>query len=90
MCSCDARTPASPSTLCVLDRRSVIRVNARTRLQLHAERVRGSADDGEGSRFVIPKTAKGKLLTVKVKITATDSESGTTMTATKIATFRVR
>jgi hypothetical protein len=40
--------------------------------------------------FVIPKTAKGKLLSVRVKITATEKESGKTMTARKIATFRVR
>jgi hypothetical protein len=40
--------------------------------------------------FVLPKTAKGKLLKVKVKITATDKESGKTVTATRTATFRVR
>ena len=39
--------------------------------------------------FVIPATAKGKLLKVKVKITATEKDTGKTFTASKIATFRV-
>ena len=43
--------------------------------------------------FVIPKTAKGKLLKVNVKLTVKDSGSdgtGKTVTASKVATFRVR
>jgi hypothetical protein len=48
----------------------------------------------KGSRarlsFLIPKTAKGKLLKVRVKITATEKETGQTVSASKIATFRVR
>ena len=40
--------------------------------------------------FVVPKTAKGKLLTVKVKITATEPKSGKTVSAAKVAKFRVR
>lgn len=40
--------------------------------------------------FVIPKTAKAKLLRVSVKITATEKKTGRTVSAIKIATFRVR
>ena len=43
--------------------------------------------------FVIPKTAKGKLLKVNVKLTVKDSGSdgtGKTVTASKVATFRVK
>ena len=43
--------------------------------------------------FLIPKTAKGKLLTVKVKLTVKDSGaegSGKTLTASRVATFRVK
>jgi hypothetical protein len=40
--------------------------------------------------FVIPKTAKGKLLKVSVKITATEKKTGKTVSATRIAAFRVR
>jgi hypothetical protein len=40
--------------------------------------------------FVVPKTAKGKVLKVKVKITATDATSGKTLTASKVATFRIK
>ena len=40
--------------------------------------------------FVIPATAKGRLLKVKVKITATEKETGRTLTTSRIATFRVR
>ena len=40
--------------------------------------------------FVVPKTAKGKLLKVTVKITTTDKETGTKLSASRIATFRVR
>jgi len=39
--------------------------------------------------FVVPKTAKGKLLKVRVSITAPDPSSGSNKSATKIATFRV-
>lgn len=40
--------------------------------------------------FVVPKTAKGKLLRVSVKITATEAKTGQTVTATRIAGIRVR
>jgi len=40
--------------------------------------------------FVIPKSAKGKLITVRVKITATAKETGRILTATRVATLRVR
>ena len=40
--------------------------------------------------FVVPKTAKGKMLQVKVKVTATEKDSGKTLSARKTATFRVR
>ena len=39
--------------------------------------------------FVIPKNAKGKLIKVSVKITATEKKTGQTATATKVVTFRV-
>jgi hypothetical protein len=52
----------------------------------HAESFKGSQ---ARLSFVIPKTAKGKLLKVKVKITATEKETGKEVSATKIATFRV-
>ena len=40
--------------------------------------------------FVIPTTAKAKLLRVNVKITATEKKTGKTVSAIKIATFHVR
>jgi hypothetical protein len=43
--------------------------------------------------FVIPKTAKGKVLKVNVKLTVKDSGtggSGKTLTTSRVATFRVR
>ena len=40
--------------------------------------------------FVVPKGARGKVLSVKVKITATEPRSGKTVTASKVATFRIR
>jgi hypothetical protein len=38
--------------------------------------------------IVVPKTAKGKLIRVPVKIGATDS--GKTLSATRVVTFRVK
>ncbi len=39
--------------------------------------------------LVVPKQAKGKPLTVRVKVTATDKETGKTVSGTKAVTFRV-
>lgn len=40
--------------------------------------------------FVIPKTAKAKILKVQVKIIAKEPKSGQTLTAKKVATLRVK
>lgn len=40
--------------------------------------------------LVVPKTAAGKLLKIAVKVTATDKETGKTVTASKVATYRVK
>jgi hypothetical protein len=40
--------------------------------------------------FVVPKSAKGKLLKVNVRITATERDTHTTRTTSRTATFRVR
>jgi hypothetical protein len=56
----------------------------------HAESFKGAT---ARLSFLIPKTAKGKLLKVKVKLTAKDSGSGgsgKTLTAGKVVTFRVK
>jgi hypothetical protein len=40
--------------------------------------------------LAVPKTAKGKRLRISVKITAKDTETGKTLTATRVATFAVK
>jgi hypothetical protein len=40
--------------------------------------------------FTVPRAAKGKLVRVSVRITATDPDTGTTLTASRTAGFRVR
>ena len=39
--------------------------------------------------FLVPRTAKGKLLRVRLKVTATDPQSHKTLSATRVAMFRV-
>jgi hypothetical protein len=40
--------------------------------------------------LAVPKTARGKVMRIAVRVTATDRETGRTLTATKVATFRVK
>ena len=60
------------------------------RVIAHSESFKG----GEARlSFLVPRSAKGKLLTVKVKLTVKDSGpegSGKTLTASRVATFRVK
>lgn len=40
--------------------------------------------------LAVPSTARGKVVRIAVRVTATDRETGKTLTATKVATFRVK
>jgi hypothetical protein len=40
--------------------------------------------------LVVPKTAAGKVLKVAIKVTATDEETGKTLTRSRVVTYRVR
>lgn len=38
----------------------------------------------------VPRTARGKVVRIAIRVTATDEETGKTLAATKVATFRVK
>jgi hypothetical protein len=51
----------------------------------------GPLEDGDVRvSLVVPKTATGKVLRIAIKVTVKDSETGKTLTARRVASFRVR